>query len=235
MFYNLFNVKCVDLIKRMQVQVDMRSLSSVESLAWFCESTLDDYVKVQLTGLTPEDIIAREFWYHRSFQRSINRTEREYQEHCLREECFQELVPFVKETLIQERKLTTISNLARKHRELQTKRTIEIKGIYHKDVKRRLKLQFLDNLTFYQKSKRKSEYVYGKSMPIEEDEQSWFFMSLRGKLEKAAQILREEVENFPSPFQEWPPHPDVLYDQTIASQCRYAAIFPTDTSFQKEN
>ena len=44
-------------------------------------------------------------------------------------------------------------------------------------------------------------------------------MSLREKAEKVAEILREKVENFPSPFQEWPPHPDVLYDQTIAIPC----------------
>ena len=53
-------------------------------------------------------------------------------------------------------------------------------------------------------------------MPIEEDERSWFFMSLKGKVEKVAEIFREDVKNFPLPFQEWPPHPDVLYDQTIA-------------------
>ena len=124
---------------------------------------------------------------------------------------FQELVAFMKKTLVQDRKLTTISNLAQKYRELQTPRTIEIKGIHHKDVKRRLKRKYGDDLTFYQKSKRKSEYVYCKSMPIEEDERS-----LKEKVEKVAEILREKVENFPSLFQEWPPHPDVLYDQTIA-------------------
>ena len=53
-------------------------------------------------------------------------------------------------------------------------------------------------------------------MPIEEDERSWFFMSLKGKVEKVAEIFREDVKNFPLPFQEWPSHPDVLYDQTIA-------------------
>ena len=85
----------------MQVQVDMRSLlGGEESLALFCESTFGDYVKAQLTGLILEDIIAREFLYSRSCQSSINRIKREYQDHCLCEECFQELVTFVKKTLV---------------------------------------------------------------------------------------------------------------------------------------
>ena len=44
-------------------------------------------------------------------------------------------------------------------------------------------------------------------------------MSLKEKVEKVAEIFREEVANFPLPFQEWPPHPDLLYDQTIAIPC----------------
>ena len=106
-----------------------------ESLALFCESIFDDYVKAQLMGLTLEDIIAREFWYSRSCQRSINHTVQEYQEHCLRDECFHDLVAFVKKILIHKRKLTTISNLSQKYRELQTTRTIEIKEKHHVHVK----------------------------------------------------------------------------------------------------
>ena len=49
-----------------------------EFLALFCASTFDDCVKAQLTGLTQEDIIAQEFWYHRSCQSCINHTKREY-------------------------------------------------------------------------------------------------------------------------------------------------------------
>ena len=86
--------------------------------------------------------------------------------------------------------------------DLQSRKEIEITGTQHKDVKRRLQIQFSDQLTFYQKSKRKSEYVYHKSnKPIEEDERSWFFMNLKEKVEKVAEILRQDVESFPSPFQ----------------------------------
>ena len=44
-------------------------------------------------------------------------------------------------------------------------------------------------------------------------------MSLKEKVAKVAEIFREEVANFPLPFQEWPPHPDLLHDQTIAIPC----------------
>ena len=44
-------------------------------------------------------------------------------------------------------------------------------------------------------------------------------MSLKEKIEKVTEILREELESCPSPFQEWPPYPDVLYDQTIVIPC----------------
>lgn len=44
-------------------------------------------------------------------------------------------------------------------------------------------------------------------------------MSLKEKVEKKAEILREEEGSFPLLFQEWPPRWDVLYDPTIATPC----------------
>ena len=195
--------------------------AAATSLANYSGSCTDDYVKAQLAGLTSADIIAQEFYYHRSCQRTINHMDkntddqREQKQH-VREQCFNELLEFVRKSLIEERKFTTVAELSLKYKDLQLAKEIGVKGILHKDVKRKLQLEFDDDFVFYQKSRRQYEYIYYRNTPVEENDRSWFFMNIEEKVVKMAEVLRDEIEKFPSPFSEWPPNPDVVYDQDIS-------------------
>ena len=61
-------------------------------------------------------------------------------------------------------------------------------------------------MLFYQESRTQSEFVYHKSVPIEEDERSWFFMNIEKKVKSTSEIIREEIVKSPSSFSRWPPY-----------------------------
>ena len=60
----------------------------------------------------------------------------------------------------------------------------------------------------YHKSRRESEFVYHKSVPIDEDERSWFFLKVEEKVLKLADIIRSDIEQMDVPFSRWPPLPE---------------------------
>ena len=61
---------------------------------------------------------------------------------------------------------------------------------------------------FYHKSRRESEFVYHKSVPIEEDERSWFLLTVEEKVPKLAYIIRSDIEQMDAPFSSWPSLPE---------------------------
>ena len=70
-------------------------------------------------------------------------------------------------------------------------------------------------MLFYQESRTQSEFVYHKSVPIEEDERSWFFMNIEEKVTKTAEIIREEIVKSPSSFSRWPPYPEEIDNKCV--------------------
>ena len=81
----------------------------------------------------------------------------------------------MRHTLIENRQFSTVSKLSALSAKFRVERNINVEGVLHKDIKRRLKQEFGDGLIFYHKSRRESEFVYHKSLPIEKDERGWFF------------------------------------------------------------
>ena len=148
--------------------------------------------------------MAREFFYHRSCQRNITRTQknRGNEEYKTRKECFENLVKYVRNNLISRGDFSTMRKLSSYFKQLQIEKNIPVRGVARKDVKRKLQLEFGGELLFYQESRTQSEFVYHKSVPIEEDERSWFFMNIEEKVTKTAEIIREEIVKSPSSFQD---------------------------------
>ena len=60
----------------------------------------------------------------------------------------------------------------------------------------------------YHKSRRKSEFVYRKSVPTDEDERSYFFLTVEEKVLKLADIIRSDIEQIDVPFSRRPPLPE---------------------------
>ena len=131
------------------------------------------------------------------------------------------------------RQFSTVSKLSALLAKFQVERNIDVKGVSNKDIKRRLKQEFGDSLMFYYKSKRESEFIYHKSVDIEEDERSWFFLTVEEKVlkplipggnkkvthtsvqlqvclsmcdlfVKVADIIRSDIEQMYAPFSSWP-------------------------------
>ena len=50
-------------------------------------------------------------------------------------------------------------DLVQAYKQLQTEKNIPVKGVAHKDVKRKLQLEFGGELLFYQESRTQSEFV----------------------------------------------------------------------------
>ena len=101
------------------------------------------------------------------------------------------------------------------YKQLQTEKNIPVKGVAHKDIKRKLQLKLGGESLFYQESRTQSEFVYHKSVPIKEDERSWFFMNIEEKGTKTAEIIREEIVKGPSSFLRWAPYAEEMDDKCV--------------------
>ena len=146
--------------------------SGSESLLLFAEESPDDCVRAQLLGMSVNDVLAREYFYHRSCQRNITlkQKNRGNEEYKTRKECFENLVTYVRNNLISRGELSTMRKLSSYYKQLQTEKNIPVKGVAHKDVKRKLQFEFGGELLFYQESRTQSYFTYHKSVPTVEDE-----------------------------------------------------------------
>ena len=73
-------------------------------------------------------------------------------------------------TSTENQKFSTVSKLSVLDVKFQVKRDIIVKGVLHKDIKRRLNQEFGYSLMFYHKSRRESEFYTTKSVLIEKNE-----------------------------------------------------------------
>ena len=101
------------------------------------------------------------------------------------------------------------------YKQLQTEKNMLVKGAAHKDVKRKLQLEFGGELLFYQESRTQSEFVCHKSVPIKEDERSWIFMNIEEKVTKTAEIVKEEIAKSLSSVSRWQPYPEEIYNKGV--------------------
>ena len=108
------------------------------SLISFSEGCLNKYIQAQLTGLRFEEIKAKEFCYHRSYQRDITREHGSINKEKVnsRKKCFNKLVQHVRYTLIENQQFSTVSKLSALYAKFQVERNISVKGVLHKNVKR---------------------------------------------------------------------------------------------------
>ena len=53
------------------------------------------------------------------------------------------------------------------------------------------------------------------TIPIKEDDLGWFFSDSPQKVQKVAEMIRQEVFNYHQPFESWPTHPDVINHKNV--------------------
>ena len=89
--------------------------------------------------------------YHRSLQRDITREHGDTDKEELNslKECFDKLVQHVLHNLIENQQFSTVSKLSAFYANFQVEGNIHVKGVLHKEIKRRLKQEFGNSPLFY--------------------------------------------------------------------------------------
>ena len=65
------------------------------------------------------------------------------------------------------------------------------------------------------------------TIPIKGDDRSWFFLDSPQKVQKVAEMIRQEVFNYQQPFESWPPHPDEINHENVVFPDLLKAFLPS--------
>ena len=65
------------------------------------------------------------------------------------------------------------------------------------------------------------------TIPIKGDGRSWFFLDSPQKVQKVAEMIRQEVFNYQQPFESWPPHPDEINHENVVFPDLLKAFLPS--------
>ena len=199
--------------------------SSATALLTYADESEDEYLTVQLAGLSESKIIAMEYKYHRSCYRNITREaatdeiSEASRERALREKCFEELKNFVEQDVIQNGVLLRLTNIAEYYGNLQEDAKLERKGLIARNLKQRLLKVFGDRIAFFQKSQGMPEIIYGT------EEVKLNLKSSLKKVKEIGKLIREELMNAPEIYSCWPPTEKELLQNEfeIAS---FTEVFP---------
>ena len=172
-------------------------------------------VEAEFAGLTSSQIIAKEFKYHRTCYRSLSskvysstsKSKNEITEDELRESCFDDLIEYIKDSIIGEGNVVKMSVLTEIYRTLQKEKNIPIKGADNRLLKDRSKRYFIDDMYFFQKGQGKPDLVYSDVSPkeIQQSKQIQQSKHVTQKIEEVARLIREDIQSFNSVFEQWPP------------------------------
>ena len=180
--------------------------ASATCLLDYGNNNIDEYASLQLVGLSVNEIVAKEFKYHRSCYKNLQRSKTQNHENQdetmnLREKCFEDLKSVIRDQIVEDGDNITLSELSGMYAELQEKLGLEIVGTQNRNLKERLKKAFGNQLSFHQKSIGLPETIYNTEKfnkvrlydPIE-------------IVKEAGRIVRKELSNCPDIYTEWPPN-----------------------------
>lgn len=107
-------------------------------------------IEVQLVVLSPLDVIAREYWYHRNCYRNFATAHQTgnliYRKTNLCGMCFCDIAKFVLNYLTEEGIIFKLSDLTVKYEEMQNKKNISIRGAPNRLLQARLINQSNDDI-----------------------------------------------------------------------------------------
>ena len=179
--------------------------SSANTLLTYADESGDEYLNVQLAGLSESKIIAMEYKYHRSCYRNITRetttgeNAEASRERALREKCFEKLKNFVEQEVIQNGEFLRLTNIAEYYGHLQDDAKLKRIGLIVRNLKQRLLKAFGDRITIFQKSQGMPEIIYGT------EEVKLNLDSSLKKVKEIGRLIREELMNAPEIYSCWPP------------------------------
>jgi len=184
----------------------------------------DKYGKTQLAGCSENDVIAKEFQYHRSCYRDISRLnntkvvekdidedeeEEEELDEQLRKECFDELKEYVQFNVIEKGQFIRMATLAQHYSKIQQQKDITPKGDITRNLKTRLINKFSNDISFFQKAIGSPEIMYC----IHESEEN-IILTEEDKVKALAKLLKSKIDLL-IPDSSWPTNPDSVRAENV--------------------
>ena len=181
-------------------------------------------VEVEFVGLSTLDVIAKEFKYHRECYQWIwnkkvdssasieEKDELAVKEDKIRTDCYQNVVEYVQDFIINEGNVVKMQALTTLYEKLQQEKNVTVKGAENRLLKARLVNKFKHALSFFQKGEGKADLVYSDEKPKPKHPTK----SKKQCVEEIACMIREEILNFDSPFSTWPPKSEDVSAKNVA-------------------
>lgn len=205
--------------------------TTAETLLIFADNTTNEYAKTELGGKTPDELILKEFYFHRTCYRNISRPVKSTirnQEDDYRDECFEIVKEYVNLHIITHGEIGRTKQLSTYYTKLQKDKNIEIKGTSTQLLKQRLITAFGENISFFQKKKGTEEFVYSNAIPIEDDhERNWYFKTDAEKAILIGKTIKNEIDTLISPFTSWPPNASEIKNENVQIPSLLTAVLCT--------
>ena len=121
--------------------VKCTTIASAETLLQVASNLNNDLLEVEFTGKSFSEIIAREYYYHRScYKKKANNLSKAQSsnnnlEMQIRDECFNVLNDFVEKHIIKNGQFLRMSEISNYHQQIQRDKNLEIKGDLIKNIK----------------------------------------------------------------------------------------------------
>lgn len=191
-----------------------------EFLLSYASSSKNDYLSVQLYGLsvaqvlakkfyfycTPATVLAKKFYFHR-----ICSIKSKDEAAKTSQKCFENLKDFIQRHIIDQREVMKVSKITAIYEGYQSSAGVPVKGASNRLIKTRLKKSFEEKLSFYKQSKTSSELIYSNA-PLHESGNTMPFHTLSDleAIETAVEILRTKINLCVELFSSWPPASEKL-------------------------
>ena len=139
--------------------------ASAECLLDHGKKNIDEYVSLKFAGLSVNEIIAKEFKYHPTCYKNVQRNNTQSHDskdgtQNLQEKCFEDVKSIIQNQVIENGGNIKLSALSEMYKEYQEKLGLEILGVENRNLKARLKNTFGKQISFHQKAIGKTEIIY---------------------------------------------------------------------------
>ena len=137
--------------------------SSAQTLIEICASG-NEYQQAQISGLSALDVIAKEFYFHRTCYRQISKSSDPCNSDSkTRKKFFDDLVSYKEDIVINESEVVRISCISKIYLNIQKGNGIVIQGTSHFLLKAPLQNHFKGRIDFFRKNETSTDLTYGAS------------------------------------------------------------------------
>ena len=181
-----------------------------EFLLSYASSSKNDYLSVQLYGLSVAQVLAKKFYFHRTCYRDLSIKSKD-EAAKTSQKCFENLKDFIQRHIIDQREVMKVSKITAIYEGYHSSAGVPVKGASNWLIKTRLKKSFEEKLSFYKQSKTSSELIYSNA-PLHESGNTMPFHTLSDleAIETAVEVLRTEIDLRVGLFSSWLPASEKL-------------------------